>query len=508
MSRPAALTSLGSLRTLLATADPEGALVQCDLRELVIGTDVLARLPEVLADVLTGSPRATGTDSNAVGAGGVSPIGHRTKVVLLVDQTLILRGSDDVKALTENLLSAQFDVVRAVLSDGHPELHVTDDVVDQAVSAIATADAVVALGGGTISDIGKLAVARPELVGRDGGAPPLVSVMTAASVDGYTDNVSVMLRDGVKRTVPSVWPDVVLADAETVAGAPARMTRAGFGEMTSMFVAPADWRLAALTGVDTSFHIGPITLLDALADQLDACAPGVSAGEPAAVQELTWALALRGIATGVAGTTACLSGVEHLISHMLDLRAAELHLPTGLHGEQVGAGSVVAACAWEMLHERIAAEPGARLRPELLDATVTQARVRAAFAGLDSTGRIGSECWNDYARKCGRIEANATTVNELIAGWALHAGDLKALARPSAVIARGLRAAGAPALLSELGDDVDDQTARWAIQNCALMRDRFTVVDLLTLLGWWQDDDVDEVLARVEHAVTVQEVLV
>jgi glycerol-1-phosphate dehydrogenase [NAD(P)+] len=500
MSRPPALTGLESVRTLLATADPEGSLVRCDLHALVIGADVLPRLPEVVADVLAGS---TGAES-----GERNPSGNRAKVVLLLDQTLILRGSDDVKTLTENLLSEHFDVVRSVLNDGHPELHVTDEVVDQAVSAISDADAVVALGGGTISDIGKLAVARPELVGRNGGAPALVSVMTAASVDGYTDNVSVMLRDGVKRTVPSVWPDVVLADADTVAGAPARMTRAGFGEMTSMFVAPADWRLAALAGVDTSFHVGPITLLDALADQLDGCAPGVSVGDPAAVQELTWALALRGIATGVAGTTACLSGVEHLISHMLDLRAAELHLPTGLHGEQVGAGSVVAACAWEMLHERIAAEPGARLRIELLDATVAQDRVRAAFDGLDSTGRIGLECWNDYARKCTRIAGNASAVNDLLAGWPSHVEELKALARPSIVIARGLRAAGATALLSELGDDVDAQTARWAIENCALMRDRFTVVDLLTLLGWWQDDDVDEVLARVEHAVTAQEVLV
>jgi glycerol-1-phosphate dehydrogenase [NAD(P)+] len=193
---------------------------------------------------------------------------------------------------------------------------------------------------------------------------------------------------------------------------------------------------------------------------------------------------------------------------MLDLRAAELHLPTGLHGEQVGAGSVVAACAWEMLHERLAADPSARIRADLLDPTAAEARVRTAFGTLDSTGRIGGECWNDYARKGARIEANLTQINELLATWPSHADELQALARPSAVIARGLRASGSPALLSELGDDVDAATARWAVENCALMRDRFTVVDLLTLLGWWQDDDVSEVLARVERAVAAQEVLV
>jgi hypothetical protein len=32
------------------------------------------------------------------------------------------------------------------------------------------------------------------------------------------------------------------------------------------------------------------------------------------------------------------------------------------------------------------------------------------------------------------------------------------------------------------------------------MRNRFTVVDLLMLLDWWADDDVDEVLGRAARA--------
>jgi glycerol-1-phosphate dehydrogenase [NAD(P)+] len=226
------------------------------------------------------------------------------------------------------------------------------------------------------------------------------------------------------------------------------------------------------------------------------------------VQELTWALALRGIATGVAGTTACLSGVEHLISHMLDLRAAELHLPTGLHGEQVGAGSVVAACAWEMLHERLAAEPSARVRADRLDQTAAESRVRAAFDGLDSTGRIGSECWRDYSRKLNRVRAELPRLEATLAGWSEHSDELRSLARPSSVVARGLKSAGSPVLLSDLGADVDPATARWAVESCALMRDRFTVVDLLTVLGWWEEPDVDEVLARVQVAASNEGVLV
>jgi len=279
------------------------------------------------------------------------------------------------------------------------------------------------------------------------------------------------------------------------------MNRAGYGEMTSMYVAPADWRLAALAGMDTSFHPGPVVLLEALGAGLDDSAPGVGAGDPDAVQRLTWALTLRGIATGVAGSTACLSGVEHLVSHMLDLRAAQLHLPTGLHGEQVGAGSVIAACAWEMLHERLAAAPGSRVVPATLDPEAAEELVHAAFDPLDRTGRISDECWRDYSRKLSRITERLPRVNEVLAGWTGHAGELQAIVRPSHVIARGLAAAGTPVDLEDLGPDVDASTARWAVQNCGLMRDRFTVVDLLTVLDWWQPADVDEVEARVKDAV-------
>ena len=469
-----ALATLEDVRGLLAAHDPEGLLAPCGLGDLVVGPDALRELPTTVLRL--------------AGDG----LGRRPRVTLLVDETAILRHGRDVKSRVESDLADGCEVTRVTLSDGSPELHVVEEMVELARAGCAGADVVVALGGGTISDLGKLAA--------DGADVRLVTVMTAASVDGYTDDVSVTLTQGVKRTIPSRWPDVVLGDAETVAGAPPRMTRSGYGEMTSMYVAPADWRLAALVGAGPAFHPGPVALLGALADQLDSCAPGVAASEPAAVQTLTWALALRGIATGVAGTTACLSGVEHLVSHMLDVRAAQLGSATGLHGEQVGVGSVLAACAWEMVHERLATTPTARVRAVELDPQRAESRVRAAFEGLDPTGRIGTECWSDYARKLGRLRAARPQADAVLAEWQAHRPSLDALLRPSDVIARGLRSAGAPVLYADLGSAVDAATGRWALQHCAFMRDRFTVVDLLNVLGWWEDSDVDEVLARAEVA--------
>lgn len=471
---PTTVQAMEEVRALLTEHDAAGELANCPIRSVLLGRDILEQVPMVVAELLGDVARPD------------------TQVVLLVDTAEILRGGCNAKALVHEALAARFATRLVVLDDGHDELHVAEDVVATARTAVQSADAVVALGGGTISDIGKAATAGLQ------PAPVLVSVQTAASVDGYTDDVSVVLLGGVKRTVPTRWPDAVLADASVVAEAPERMNRAGFGEMTSMFTAPADWQLAAYVGADTRFHEAPLRLLQAVGEGIDEWAPGVGASDPAAIERLTRALAVRGVVTGVAGTTATLSGVEHLVSHMLDLHHAEHHLPMGLHGAQVGAASVVAAAAWETLAERLAADPGARLRDPMLDEEAARRRVETAFGHL--AGRVAQECWRDYAAKLAVVRQRRDDVDRLLADWPSVAPRLRSLVRSSRDVARVLRQAGAAATLAELDPHVDAELARWAVGSCALMRNRFTVVDLLMLLGWWEPADVEEVLARAEHA--------
>lgn len=475
------------VQSLLQEIDPHHELPPCGLRRLLLGSNAVSAVAGTVQELL------------AEGGRPVSP-GEPPRVVLLVDRTTILRSGQDLKDVVEHQLREKFDVARTVLDDGQQELHVVEQVLDDAARAAAGVDAVVAVGGGTISDVAKVAVQR---AGSAGARPVLVSVMTAASVDGYTDDVSVVVRGGVKRTVPSCWPDGVVADAETIAEAPAPMNRAGFGEMTSMLVAPADWRLASLVGTDEGYRSGPVRLLEVVGEGIDSWSAGIKDGDPEAVAALTRALALRGVVTGVAGSTAVLSGMEHLVSHMLDQFHGEKHLPMGLHGAQVGVASVIAAAAWEMLFERLAAGPGrARIDEAALDLDEARSRVYAAFSTVDPTDRIAGECWRDYSAKLGAVVRLRPRIEELLGSWDQHEGELRGLVRPSAEIAAGLRASGAAATFGELDPTVGPDLAWWAVANCALMRNRFTVADMLTLLGWWQQADVDEVLARAGRAVS------
>ena len=225
---------------------------------------------------------------------------------------------------------------------------------------------------------------------------------------------------------------------------------------------------------------------------------------PEATARLTRALAIRGIATGISGVPACLSGVEHLVSHMLDLSNGAAHRPIGLHGAQVGAALVVAASAWQLLFDRLAAADSAALAARLREGPLTadETTVQRAFAAVDPSGRIAAECWSDYGKKAAALEEHRAELVAVIPEWPTVAARLRTLVRTPDELATSLVAAGAPARLTDLDWVTDAEHARWAVTNCAYMRNRLTVVDLLIALGWWTAADVAEILDRAEHAIT------
>jgi len=470
-------TDLNAVRQVVAASPRPEALVPLGIDRLVIGPKAALGV----ARELRGQLERRGIRS------------PRARVLLIADATLIRRRESDLKALVRNLLDDEgFAVETLVLGDAHHSLHADDAALDEAERRAAKVDAVVSVGSGTISDIAKVATDRV-------GGIPFVLVQTAASVDGYTDNVSVVLRAGAKRTIPSRWPDVVLADTETIAAAPVELNTAGLGELLSLYTAPADWWLASRVGLDPSFHETPRDLLLTFAGNPREWAPGLADGAPAAVDQLTRVLAIRGIGTGIAGSTACLSGVEHLVSHMLDMHAAARGLETGLHGAQVGVASLVAAAAWELLLARLA-DSGGVARRQPVDREAAERTVLATFAELDPSGSLGAECWADCARKLDAVEANAERIDALL-------DELPALlerGEPALIrvddLAAALRAGGAAASPAELQSWLDDDIWQWAVTNLHRMRNRFTVVDLLDLLGWWGPDDVEAVLQRARRA--------
>jgi glycerol-1-phosphate dehydrogenase [NAD(P)+] len=438
-SAPAVARDIGALRARFADDD---ALRPIGLGGVVLGAGVLGDLPAVVADVR----RAEG---DVVVLADRRPMTVKSQVLGLLDVRRVDVGGEDF----------------------HP--HADAATIDAAAGATDGAAVVVSVGSGTVTDIAKAVCARL-------GGVPHVAVQTAASVNGFADGESVLLVDGVKRTTTTRWPDRLVVDTDVLAAAPLALNQAGLGDLLATYTAPADWLLARFVAQDGSYAQAVVDLARQHVGAAVDAAPGIRAAQPGALEDLAAALTLSGVSMGVAGRTAPGSGMEHTVSHLLEMADPA---STALHGAKVGILSVLAALLWERVRQ---AAPAATLR--LPDAAAMEGRVREAFASVDPRGAMGEECWSDYARKLSRWGA----MPDIVGGWAAFDAEVGPLLAPAERLAGALAAAGAPLRLSELG--IDAGTARWALLHCHLMRDRFTIADLAFLIGIWEAGDVEGLL--------------
>ena len=71
--------------------------------------------------------------------------------------------------------------------------------------------------------------------------------------------------------------------------------------------------------------------------------------DPQAVQAVFEGLIIAGVAMNYAGLSRPASGVEHYISHVIDMRAAQFGTPAQLHGIQCAVGTLLAVRLYENL---------------------------------------------------------------------------------------------------------------------------------------------------------------
>lgn len=480
------------------------------------GLKVPLDLAALRASLAGGGRRPLGVGELHIGPGALDRLGDLAggtgggqAAVALAAATPIAAAGSDLRDEVESRLASGWAMRWVELGPADGSVHADERTVAVARQAAADADCVVAAGSGTICDIAK--AAAPDGV-------PLIVVQTATSVNGYADPFSVLLRSGVKRTTPTRWPDALIADTDVLADAPDRLRRAGIGDMAAMFTATADWYLAALAGAEGPPYDDVVAGLVRPHGELMLGAGSALGGDAYQLAGLARLLTLSGIGMGVTGSTAPASGMEHAVSHLLEMattatagpspggqslhgasvHGASLH-GASLHGEQVGVASVVAAATWAHVRDRIAG--GALGRPARLpDPGDTAARITAAFAATDPSGAMAAECLADYEAKVKLLAAAGDPVEPLRAAWDECDAVLERLLTGPAELAAGLHAAGLPVRFADLPAPVAGEQAAWAVANCALQRRRFGVADLAMLLGAWEDEDVAAVLAAAEDA--------
>jgi glycerol-1-phosphate dehydrogenase [NAD(P)+] len=464
------IDDLSELRELLHSSPEAASLLKIGLREVVSGPGAIGTLPQILLRLgIDASARITVFSD-------LTPKRYRDTDVL--DVVLdVVRSSNKVEHVI--VTSEQSD--SAILAD---EVTVTNAII--AVGQTKP-QVLLSVGSGTVVDIGKVIANELSLTH--------VVVQTAASVNGFADDQSVLLISGVKRTTPSNWPDALIVDADVVAHAPLAMTRSGLGDQLSMFTASADWYLSDAIGFDTSFSPTLVTMMRRDLDQLVKVSSDLSRGDPDAVSVLASCLTGGGIAMGAAGRTAPSSGTEHLISHLLEMHADALHEPSASHGSQVGVASVVAAIIWQRVRERLLsgdAEVSAENVASRMD-------VLSAFAHLDPSGALAEECWAAYERKASWIHLHLDDIRRIVREWITREKKVDELLKPADFVASMLHDAQAPVSFSQLTPVPDPEVVAWALTKGHLMRDRFCVLDLAVLIGAWSPDDVEAVLFELEE---------
>lgn len=433
----------------------------------------------------------------AIGAGVVSHLRDTVDIVdpggagalaIVADDVSYDGPEGPIKPAVEHMCSQHRPTRQVTLRNGVQAVHADEGTLDEATAGCAGATALITVGSGTITDIGKVVAKRLDI--------PHVVVQTAASVNGFTNNQSVLLVAGVKRTTPSRWPSAIVIDTDIVAAAPAAMNLAGIGDLLSMFTAPADWLIASTVGIGPAYHRSLIDLVRPHGDRLLDLAERPGDGEHNAddLVTLSQLLSLSGFSIGLAGTTAPSSGLEHVISHLLEMHALAHGLEPSLHGLQAGLGTVVAAVVWDRV--RIATDGGTLPLLRLPDSSAARHRVFAAFGSLGE--KTAGECWTAYETKLAALAGNRDMMESLRETWPDLLRDLDGLLALPKRLAGALQLPSGPVRFANLPTGFDEATVRWAITHGHRMRDRFVVSDLAELLGLWTDEFIDEVLVDLD----------
>ncbi len=335
-----------------------------------------------------------------------------------------------------------------------------------------TCDVIVGIGSGVINDVGKI---LSGLTGK-----PYIIVATAPSMDGYASATSSMTRDGLKISLPSRCADVIIGDTDILKNAPLHMMKSGLGDMLAKYVSICEWRIAHL--VTGEYYCEAVA--DLVRQALKRCvdnAEGLLKRDETAVEAVFEGLVIGGVAMNYAGLSRPASGVEHYISHVLDMRAVEFDTPMDSHGIQCAIGTLIAARLYEKLKTVTPDREKALSHAAAFDYTCWSRTLR------DYLGK-GADSMIDLEAKEGKYdpEKHRQRLEVILSNWSKILQIIEEEVPPSSQLEKLLDSIQAPKTLSEIGIP---ETELPTIFRCtADIRDKY----VLSRLAW--DLDVTELL--------------
>ncbi len=201
---------------------------------------------------------------------------------------------------------------------------------------------IITVGSGTLNDLARFLSFKLGI--------PYIIVCTAPSMDGYASMVSALIISGFKKTFEAVFPYAAIADMEIIKNAPMEMIRAGFGDIIGKFTALADWQLSGEINKEYFCKTSAMLVKNAL-DKCVSNAEKIGKRDEEAIEQLLEALILTGVAMGLTGNSRPASGAEHHLAHYWEMDALSHGREHPLHGNSVGAASVVISALYHLFSD-------------------------------------------------------------------------------------------------------------------------------------------------------------
>lgn len=280
-----------------------GRTHRCDIGVLEIGAGVLERLPKLLA--------------------------NRKHILLVADSNTDPLCGDRVRSL----LREQIESVCVFQTD---DLLIPDEKSIAMIESYLTekTDLILGIGSGVINDLCKY-------VSFGHGIQSGI-IATATSMDGYASSGAAMILGGMKVTVTTHAPDVIIGDVDILKDAPMDMIRAGYADIIGKYSALCDWRLSELVNGE---YLCPFVynIVKEKTDEIRSLAGAIVARDADAIGKLMESLVLIGTCLTLLSATRPGSGSEHHLSHFFEITGLIENKPYFLHGTDVGYATIVTA---------------------------------------------------------------------------------------------------------------------------------------------------------------------
>jgi glycerol-1-phosphate dehydrogenase [NAD(P)+] len=409
--------------------NPEnGNKINVPIKKIIIGAEVIGQLVSCLSE-----------------------INFPKKISIISDENT----HTALGAEIERILCKNYEVSSIVLPD---DIKPNEENIELLNCYCENAEGLIAVGGGTISDIVKYSSFCKNI--------PYICIPTCPSVNGFSSSTASINIGGYKKSLNAHLPQIILADTEILIDSPHRLIISGLGDSLARPTAQADMLLSHYI-LGTKYSSFLFEIQKPYEDFVFKNSAKLLKRDKELMENLIRLLIVSGLGMHISGSSQPASGAEHLISHYMEVMFEDKY-PHSYHGEQIAVTSIAVA----KIQESILSKNEIKLNPIL-------------YSEKPILGHFGKELGTRFLDEIKRKDINeekAKLVNEnLKNNWQNIKNEILKIHIPAQKLEEIISATKGPYTYKHLGWEHSDFDN--AVKFSPLTRNRFTFLDLAMGMG-------------------------